>query len=60
MVWLPSYLNFLFSPQAHKVTSGYFINHDTLMSGKLLLMQFHLKLDLNLFFTSLPNRLLKE
>ena len=27
------FLEFLFSPQAHKVRDGYFINHDTLMAG---------------------------
>ncbi len=27
------FLEFLFSPQAHKFRNGYFINHDTLMNG---------------------------
>lgn len=30
------FLHFLFSPQAHKVSSGYFLNHDSLASGSLL------------------------
>ncbi len=29
------FLEFLFSPQAHKFRNGYFINHDTLMNGIL-------------------------
>ena len=28
------FLDFLFSPQAHKFRDGYNINHDTLMNGK--------------------------
>ena len=34
--WMP-FLDFLFSPQAHKFRGGYNINHDTLINGKLLL-----------------------
>ena len=49
------FLEFLFSPQAHKFRNGYFINHDTLMNGKNALMQLVLMPGTNSSSTSLPN-----
>lgn len=37
------FLDFLFSPQAHKFRDGYNINHDTLINGTTRLTQSALK-----------------
>ena len=45
------FLDFLFSPQAHKFRDGYSINHDTLMNGKCGITQSVLKRNQNSYFT---------
>lgn len=55
------FLEFLFSPQAHKFRNGYYINHDTLLAGIFfLILQSLLNLDKNLSFISLLSNSLKN
>lgn len=46
------FLEFLFSPQAHKFRNGYYINHDTLMNGTSAFIQWALIQGTSLSFTS--------
>ena len=54
------YLDFFFSPQAHKFRDGYNINHDTLMNGNPHITQSAPLPGKSLFFTSSPNNFPKN